>query len=259
MNLEDCGFSGMKYFINIALISTILTILLHCNKKYGYLLPMSKKLIFLFLLGIHWSVAQTLNTKTSHDKQEVIKKMVVGTFVTTIGVETLLWLSKSFQSLIFGGAKVSCSLQDSIAKIANTIGLQTPATQQAYSGWHWLLGPLFSNHQTLFIDPRFCSRLHNDQEALQKLQNCLVNIQYKRDRSILIAAVAIPLIMYGILKGSSVLLEKVQENSFLGALKKGMNFISRDFKTASLITLGTLFGFIKAQDYFLANQAMSIK
>lgn len=207
------------------------------------------RFIVLFLLYIPLQAQD----KDIDCKQGIIKKGVIGIFLTTVLSEIIFACSKPIQSAIFGGRKVNVPSQELVAHIAKSMDIQSKlAVQQGYSGWHWLLGPLFSNYNTLFMDSELIQE--SNQENMQKLQQCLVNIKYNRDRNILIAAITIPLMMYGILKGSSIVLNKIRSpNSFFEKIKKGVGFISQDFNIASLITLCTIFSFIKIQDYFLAQ------
>lgn len=198
-----------------------------------------------------------ISTKSSLKAQEtgqdqLLKRVVIGTYISTLLAEIALTASPSFQSMIFGNGPVNEITKNNIESVAHNLETSSPVVQQAYPFWHALVGPAFSNHSTLFVDPKAI----NNGEISDSIKKALINIEYSRDRNILIAALALPVIVFGTIKTTSFLLKKISppNSSFLGGITSGIEHLSKNFTLSSLITLTAVLGFIKIQDYYLATR-----
>jgi hypothetical protein len=200
----------------------------------------------LFLLLII-SITTSNCVENSHD--QALKKAVIATYCGTLIAEAAL-LFPLFQSFIFGNRTVQEPISEAIATYAHNGSMPTPRIQEGYSFWHTLAGSIFSNHGTLFIDN---SADIQNPEVIKALQKNLSIIHGQRDRNIFIAAFIIPALIYGILGVTSLVLSKVSptDENLLGKIKKAFNAFTGSFTATSLITLLTIYSFIKAQDYYL--------
>lgn len=210
------------------------------------------KITLLTILSI--SLHSSIQGMEMNDKQDqLLKKITIGTYISTIIAERALLASPSFQSLIFGNGPVNEATKNSIQALAHSLTMKSvPNIQEAYPLWH-RFASVFSNHSTLFIDPSIDT---STSDSIDSIKRTLIDIKYNRDKNILSAAIVI-LMIYGTLSTASLLLKKIapSNNSYLGTIKSGIDSLSQNFKATSLITLVTVFGFIKAQDYYLTTRS----
>ncbi len=211
----------------------------------------------IFKISIHVLVILSLGSSINgmeNGKDQLLKKVVIGTYVSTILAEIALIASPAFQSFIFGNETVNEATKNHIQLLANSYNISSvPTIQQGYSLWHKIVGSIFSNHATLFVNPS-ANILTSD--AKDDIKKSLIAIEFNRDRNILIAALAVPIFVYGTLTAGSLFLKNIvpTENGILSKIKIGIDYLSQNFKLTALITLGTIYGFIKAQDYYLARR-----
>lgn len=177
---------------------------------------------------------------------ESLKKAVIATYCGSLIAEATL-LSPQFQSLVFGNKPVQETTLQVISKY--TEGTAIPV-YKAHSLWHSLVGSIFTNHGTLFVNDSVDMQ---DPEIIKCLQSNLALIKAHRDRNIFIAALVIPALVYGTLGISSWAFTKINpdDTSFLGKIKNNINALTQNFTATSLITLLSIYAFIKAQDYYL--------
>ncbi len=212
---------------------------------------MLKKHFFLLLLTLHCSV-QAVNNKheiNDNSHEVVCNRVLVGSFYSVLAFDVALLLSRSLQSFVFGNGAVDVATENGVGKIANAIDMQsTPIIKQAYSGWRGIAGAVFSNHDVLFISSGLDQINHYDETFIREIKQGLINIEYKRDRNVLIASAAIPILIFGGIKAASNLFA---ENEIDNNLKKSVNYLSQNFTAKALLSLLSIYAFIKIQDYCL--------
>lgn len=194
-------------------------------------------------------IALTNSYSMQNGQNQALKKAIIATYCGTLIAEATLLLPQ-FQSLIFGNKSVQESTLQALNAYTQDHSIPLPNTYEAHSFWHSCIGSIFTNHGTLYIDTSV--DMHN-QETIKSLQKNLTMIQAHRDRNIFIAALVIPAIVYGTLGLSSWMLTKInpEDKSFLGKIKNGITILTQNFTATSLITLLSIYSFIKAQDYYL--------
>ncbi len=226
-------------------------------------------MLLIVLLSSSYSYAHEEKKKDTAVKTEVATKLFIGAYITALALDIGSYLSTTLQNSIWGAGEIDDAVAQRIDKIALTYNFKnTPAIKQAYSVWHWLGGSLFSNHSILFIDKELAQTIRNieyddmgyHKETERKVINQLVVIEHNRDLNIIIAALTIPLLTYGLLKGCNVLLKKMGQanNALVKAIKNGIEYCSSNSIIIGLCSLSMLYGFIKAQDWYLVNQAGAI-
>ena len=207
------------------------------------------KILFFTLLLCFFSLYPSQHN--NEHKANTFQKAVVGAFLATYACDVTLMVSKYFQAFIFGSSSISQKTQHLIEGIAHSLEMRPPLVQQANVWWHSVAGSIFSNYDVLFINDDKVSL--DDAAIAKKINECLINIKYHRDRNILIAGAVIPIFVFGGAKAASVMLKRIStaENSFWGTMKKDVVIFSESFKAKALVSLLSLYGLIVLQDYYL--------